>query len=170
MRKIALILSILLLSLLLTGCFVAYQTSENYTVECVEIDEDIDISECGDCEADEPYEPYEPYEPHVIIGYAPMEHPIIGRWRLLGFISWNGELVPIEGENYYIFLPGGEGFEVRQGNDITISWSIYDEDLIIYWGQFREWREAEYSISSNQLTLDYGPPCQEPRIFERVED
>ena len=112
----------------------------------------------------------------VEFGYAPLEHPLIGSWRLIGVLTIsNGDFISVEDGEYYVLLPGGEGFVGFSADDIRpISWGLELDVLTTAWVDepWEAWRKY-YSILGNRLTFTFnglGPPCQNPRVFERVED
>ena len=155
-----------------------YNCTDDYSVDkvcdsdcCYDCNRDCEHDCCDDdCATCETPRSSEYFTPNI--GYAPSEHPIIGQWRFVGIISLSdGEFIPMEYGHRYVFLPGGEGFIGWSVEPMLISWSI--DDVVLTMSRADEpWEgwQYQYNILGNQLTLSGGPPCQEPQVFERIED
>ena len=134
---------------------------------CYDCDYDCCDNDCIPCETPKNWDYFTPG-----IGYAPMQHPIIGRWRFVGFIS-RGEIVSgMNSDFHYIFLPNGEGFtEFPERDNRLFSWALLDMLTLQFNDGMTENSLITYIILDDRLIfVDHGPPCQEPFVFERVED
>ena len=170
--KLAIILIVAAL-IALVGCATTDNDDSDYDFNIVFdyiADEYCDIG-CN-CVIDEVGETLEMSETFVPdIGYAPMEHPLIGRWRFAGFISWGGGLVTgMNGEFYYVFLPGGQGFIESPGRENSpFSWSLISGLTLYMPGAWEDSRITFIVVDDQLIFVDHGPPCQEPWVFERVD-